>query len=125
MVTKIKSKIVSQIFWKKPRVGIASGFRTIRFQSARLSKIRNFVPLIIFNCEPIFHVILVLNFYVCQKTVPAIYEQKRLSLSLLCLSKFSLKVEIGSCCHHRAPPVLRRADAPGLANLRNFRNQRK
>ena len=86
----------------------------IRLQSSRFSKIHKFVPLIIFYCEPIFHVIRVLNFYICQKTVPAIFEKKRLSLSLLCLSKLSLKVENGSCCQHRAPPVLRRADAPGL-----------
>ena len=46
---------------------MASGFLTIKIQSARFSKIRKFVPLIIFNCEPIFHVIRVLNFY-CQKT---------------------------------------------------------
>ena len=95
---------------------MASGFLTIKIQSARFSKIRKFVPLIIFNCEPIFHVIRVLNIYICQKTVPAIFEKKCLSLSLLCLSKLSLKVENGSCCQHRAPPVLRRADAPGLNN---------
>ena len=111
MVTKIESEIVARIFEKKPRIGMASGFLTIRIQSARFSKIRKFVPLIIFNCEPILHVIRVLNFYICQKTVPAIYEKK---LSLLCLLKLSLKVENGSCCQHRAPPVLRRADAPGL-----------
>ena len=114
MVSKIKSEIVARIFKKKPRVGMASGFLTIRIQSARFSKIRKFVPLIIFNCEPIFHVIRVLNIYICQKTVPAIFEKKCLSLSLLCLSKLNLKVENGSCCQHRAPPVLRRADAPGL-----------
>ena len=116
MVTKIKSEIVARIFEKKPRIGMASGFLTIRIQSARFSKIRKFVPLIIFNCEPIFHVIRVLSFYICQKTVPANYEEKRLSLSLLFLSKLSLKVENGSCCQHRAPPVLRRADAPGLTD---------
>ena len=80
-------------FNKKPRVGMASGFLTINIQSARFSKIRKFVPLIIFNCEPIFHVIRVLNFYVCQKTVPTIFEKKRLSVSVLCLSKFCSKVE--------------------------------
>ena len=116
MLKKIKSKIVARIFEKKPRIGMTYGFLTIRIQSARFSKIRKFVPLIIFNFEPIFHVIRVLNFYICQKTVPAFYEKKRLSLSLLCLSKISLKVENGSCCQHRAPPVLRRADAPGLIN---------
>ena len=114
MVTNIKSEFVARIFMKKPRVGMASGFLTIRIQSARFSKIRKFVPLIIFNCEPIFHVIRVLHIYICQKTVPAIFEKKCLSLSLLCLSKLGLKVENGSCCQHRAPPVLRRADAPGL-----------
>ena len=114
MVTKIKSEIVAPIFEKKPRVGMASGFVTIRIQSARFSEIRKFVPLIIFNCEPIFHVIRVLNFYDCQKTVPAFFVKKRLSLSLLCLSKLNLKVENGSCCQHRAPPVLRKAGAPGL-----------
>ena len=122
MVTKIKSEIVARIFEKTPRISMASWFLTIRIQSARFSKIRKFVPLIIFNCEPIFHFIRVLNFYICQKTVPAIYEEKRLSLSLLCLSKLSLKVEYGSCCQHRAPPVLRRADALGLilVNLKRF-----
>ena len=114
MVTKIESEIVDRIFEKKPRVGMTSGFLTIRIQSARFSKIRKFVPLIISYCEPIFHVIRVLNFYVCQKTVPVIFEEKCLSLPLLCLSKLSLKVENGSCCQHRAPPVLRRAGAPGL-----------
>ena len=114
MVTKIKSEIVSRIFKKKPRVGMAYGFLTIRIQSARFSKIRKFVPLIIFNCEPIFHVIRVLNIYICQKTVPAIFEKKCLSLSLLCLSELSLKVENGHAVQHLAPPVLRRAGAPGL-----------
>ena len=104
MVTKIKSEIVVRIFEKKPRVGMASGFLTIRIKIARFSKIRKFVPLIIFNCEAIFHVVRVLNFYVCQKTVPAIFERKRLSLSLLCLSKLSLKVENGRfCCEKLAP----------------------
>ena len=117
MVTKIKSEIVARIFEKKPRIGMTSGFLTIRIQSARFFKIRKFVPLIIFNCEPIFHVIRVLNSHVCQKTVPAIFEKNRVSLSLLCLSKLSLKVENGSCCQHRAPPVLRRADAPGLRGI--------
>ena len=114
MVTKIKSEIVARIFEKKPRIGMTSGFLTIRIQSARFSKIRKFVPLIIFNCEPIFHVIRVLNFYICQKTVPAIFEKKCLSLSLLCLSKSILKVENGHAVQHLAPPVLRRAGAPGL-----------
>ena len=117
MVTNVKSEIVARIFKKKPRVGMASGFLTIRVQSSRFSKIRKFVPLIIFNCEPIFHVIRVLNFYVCQKTVPAIFEKNRLSLSLLCLSKLSLKVENGHPVQHRAPPVLRRAGAPGLSSV--------
>ena len=114
MVTKIKSVIVARIFEKTPRVGMASWFLTIRIQSASFSQIRIFVPLIIFHCQPIFNVIRVLNLYVCKKTVPAIFVKKRLSLSLLCLSKLSLKVENGSCCQHRAPPVLRRAGASGL-----------
>ena len=117
MVTKIKSEIVARIFEEKPRIGAASGLLTIRIQSARFSKIRKFMPLIIFNCAPIVHVIRVLNYYICQKTVLAIYERKRLSLSLLCLSKLSLKVENGSCCQHPAPPVLRRADATGLRSI--------
>ena len=115
MVTKIKSEIVARIFEEKPRIGAASGLLTIRIQSARFSKIRKFMPLIIFNCAPIVHVIRVLNFYICQKTVPAIYEKKCLSISLLCLSKFILKVENGHTVQHPAPPVLRRAGAPGLS----------
>ena len=74
MVTKIKSEIVARIFEKKLRIGIASEYLTIRIESARFSKIRKFVPLIIFNCEAIFHVIRVLNCYVRKKTVPAIFE---------------------------------------------------
>ena len=74
MVTKIKSEIVARIFEKKLRIGIASEYLTIRIESARFSKIRKFVLLIIFNCEPFFHVIRVLNCYVCKKTVPAIFE---------------------------------------------------
>ena len=105
MVTKIKPEIVTRIFENKPRVGLASEFLTIRIQSARFSEIRKFVPLIIFNCEPIFYVIRVLNFKVCQKMVPAIFEKRRLSLSLLGLSKLSLKVESG----------LPAAGAPGVA----------
>ena len=92
MVTKIKSEIVARIFKKKPRVGMASGFLTIRIQSARFSKIRKFVPLIIFNCEPIFHVIRVLNFYVCQKTVPAIFEKK----AFVAITSVSLKIKLES-----------------------------
>ena len=67
-----------------------------------------------FYCEPIFDVIRISNSCVYQKTLPAIFEKKRLSLSLLCLSKFILKVENGHTVQHPAPPVLRRAGAPGL-----------
>ena len=114
MVTMIKSEIVARTFKKKPRVGIEFGFLTIRTQSASFSKIRKFVPLIILNCEPIFQVIRVLNCHVGQKTVPAFFGKKGLSLSFLRLSKLSLKVENGSRYQHLALPVLRRAGAPGL-----------
>ena len=63
-------------FWEKPRVGMASGFLTIKIQSARFSKIRKFVPLIIFDCEPIFHVIRVLNF-LCRSKNGARYFWKK------------------------------------------------
>ena len=119
--TWFESENVARIFHKTNRVIFASVSLTIRLQSSRFSKIHQFVPLIIFYCEPIFHVIRDSNSHVCQKTVPAIFEKKRLSLSLLCLSKLSLKVENGSCCQHRAPPVLRRAGAPGLIKLVKIR----
>ena len=45
MVTNIKSEIVAQIFEKKPRIGMASGFLTIRIKIVRFTKIRKFVPL--------------------------------------------------------------------------------
>ena len=102
--TWFESENVARIFHKTNRVIYDSVSLTIRLQSSRFSKIHQFVPLIIFYCEPIFHVIRVSNSHVCQKTVPAIFEKKRLSLSLLWLSKLSLKVENGSCCQHRAPP---------------------
>ena len=57
-----------------------------------------------FYCEPIFDVIRISNSCVYQKTLPAIFEKKRLSLSLLCLSKFILKVENGHAVQHLAPP---------------------
>ena len=66
---------------------------TIRVQSSRFSKIQKFVPLIFFNCEPIFYFIRGLKSWVCQKVLPAIFERKRVSLSFRCLSKLSL-VEI-------------------------------
>ena len=40
------------------------------------------MPLIIYNCEPIFHVIHILNTCVYQKTVPAFFEST-LSLYLI------------------------------------------
>ena len=113
--TWFESENVARIFHKTNRVISASVSLTIRLQSSRFSKIHKFVPLIIFYCEPIFHVIRVSNSHVCQKTVPAIFEKKRLSLSLLWLSKLSLKVENGHAVQHLAPPVLRRAGAPGLS----------
>ena len=57
-----------------------------------------------FYCEPIFDVFRISNSCVYQKTLPAIFEKKRLSLSLLCLSKFILKVENGHAVQHLAPP---------------------
>ena len=102
--TWFESENVARIFHKTNRVINDSVSLTIRLQSSRFSKIHKFVPLIIFYCELIFHVIRVLNSHVCHKTVPAIFEKNRVSLSLLYLSKFSLKVENGSCCQHRAPP---------------------
>ena len=100
MVTKIKSEIVARIFEKKPRVGMASWFLTIRIQNARFSEIQKSVPLIILNCETILHVIRVLNFYVCQKTVPDIFEGKRLLLSLLAGSASTGRPR---CCEELAP----------------------
>ena len=90
MVTKIKSEIVARIFEKKPRVGMRSGFLTIRIQSAKFSKIRKIKPLIIFNCEPIFHTIRVLNIYVFQKTVPVIFEKK----AFVAITSMSLKIKL-------------------------------
>ena len=107
MVTKIKSEIVARIFKRKPRVGMASGFLTIRIQSARFSKIRKFVPLIIFNCEPIFHVIRVLNIYICQKTVPAIFEKK----VFVAITSVSLRIKLESRKWPRCPAPA----APGVA----------
>ena len=75
------------------------------------------MPQIYFYYESIFNIIRVLNSCICQKTAPPVFEKKRLSLSLLCLSKLSLKVENGSCCKHQAPPLLRRAGAPGLISF--------
>ena len=72
------------------------------------------MPSIYFHSESIFHVIRVLKSCICQKTAPAIFEKKRFSLSLLCLSKSMLKVENGHAVQHPAPPVLRRAGAQGL-----------
>ena len=112
--TWFESENVARIFHKTNRVIFASVSLTISLQSSRFSKIDQFVPLIIFYCEPIFHVIRVLNIYICQKTVPAIFEKKCLSLSLLCLSKSMLKVENGHAVQHPAPPVLRRAGGQGL-----------
>ena len=86
----------------------------IRLQSSRFSKIQKFVPLIFSHCEPILNIIRVSNSCVYQKTLPAVFEKKRLSLSLLGLSELILKVENGHTVHHPAPPVLRRAGAPGL-----------
>ena len=48
------------------------------------------MPLIFFYCEPIFDVIRISNSCVYQKTLPAIFEKKRLSLSLL-IYKFNTK----------------------------------
>ena len=118
--TWFESENVARIFHKTNRVIFASVSLTIRLQSSRFSKIHQFVPLIIFYSEPIFHVIRVSNSHVCQKTVPAIFEKKRLSLSLLWLSELSLKVENGHAVQHLAPPVLRRAGAPGLNSSFNF-----
>ena len=73
--SQIESENVAHIFHKTNRVIYDSVSLTIRLQSSRFSKIHKFVPLIIFYCEPIFHVIRVLNSYVCQKTVPAIFEK--------------------------------------------------
>ena len=109
MVTKIKSEIVARIFKRKPRVGKASGFLTIRIQSARFSKIRKFVPLIIFNCEPIFHVIRVSNSHVCQKTVPAIFEKK----AFVAITSVALKIKLESRKWPRCPAP----GAPGLKNI--------
>ena len=75
------------------------------------------MPLIYFYYESIFHVIFVLNSCICQKTAPPVFEKNRLSLSLLCLSKSMLKVENGHPVQHPAPPVLRRAGAPGLSSV--------
>ena len=86
----------------------------IRLQSSRFSKIQKFVPLIFSHCEPILNIIRVSNSCVYQKTLPAVFEKKRLSLSLLGLSELILKVENGHTVQHPAPPVLRRAGAPGL-----------
>ena len=113
MVTKIKSEIVARIFEKKPRIGMAPGFLTIKIQSARFSKIRKFVPLIIFNCEPIFHVIRVLNFYICQKTVPAIFEKK----PCVDITSVSLKIHLES----RKWPHCPAPGAPGVAKSRRSR----
>ena len=86
----------------------------IRLQSSRFSKIQKFVPLIFSHCEPILNIIRVSNSCVYQKTLPAVFEKKRLSLSLLGLSELILKVENGHTVQQPAPPVLRRAGAPGL-----------
>ena len=99
---------------EKPCVALNFDCLIIRFQSSRLSKIWKFVPLIFFYCDSIFYVIRVSNTCVYQKTLPAVFEKKRLSLSLLCLSKWSLKVENEHPVQHLAPPVLRTAGAPGL-----------
>ena len=112
---------VARIFHKPNRVIYDSVSLTIRLQSSRFSKIHKFVPLIIFYCEPISHVIRVLDSHVYQKTVPAIFEKNRVSLSLLCLSKFILKVENGHTVQHPAPPVLRRAGAQGLIYIFNMK----
>ena len=89
----------------------------IRLQSSRFSKIQKFVPLIFSHCEPILNIIRVSNSCVYQKTLPAVFEKKRLSLSLLGLSELILKVENGHTVQQPAPPVLRRAGAPGLRNV--------
>ena len=52
--------------------------------------------------------------------MPAIFGKERFSLSLLCRSKFSLKVENGSRCQHLAPPLLRIAGAPELMKALSF-----
>ena len=96
----------------------------IRLQSSRFSKIQKFVPLIFSHCEPILNIIRVSNSCVYQKTLPAVFEKKRLSLSLLGLSELILKVENGHTVQQPAPPVLRRAGAPGLT-LKNFLTHKK
>ena len=93
MITKIKSEIVARIFEKKPRVGMASGLIRIRIQSLRFSKIRKFVPLIIFNCEPIFHVIIhELSSCVYQKTLLAFFRKK----AFVPITSVSLKMNLES-----------------------------
>ena len=54
------------------------------------------------------------NTCVFQKTLPAIFEERCLSVSLLCLSKLSLKVKNGHTVQYLGLPVLRRAGALGL-----------
>ena len=65
------------------------------------------MPLIIFNYQPIFHVIRVLNFYVGQKTVPAIFEKK----AYVAITSVSLKIELES----RKWQLLPGPGAPGLS----------
>ena len=53
----------------------------------------------------------------CQRTLLAILEKICLSLSLLCLSKWSLKIKNGHPVQLFAPPVLQKAGALGLIGL--------
>ena len=95
MVARVKSEIVVSIFEKKPHVCIASGFLTISIQNCELAtfyKILKFVPLIIYNCEPIFHFIRVLNFTSVRKRCPLFLEKKTLGA----ITSVSLQIKLES-----------------------------
>ena len=109
-------KSLSAFFSRNHYVSITLRCLTMGLQTSRFSKNRKFVPLIYFKCELIFHIIHVSNSWVCQKTLPAIFEKKRLLLSLLWLSKWSLFVENGH-------PVLR-PGAPGVEKSWRLRVKR-
>ena len=67
------------------------------------------MPLIYFNNESIFHVIRVLNSYVCQKTAPAIFEKK----AFVTITTVSLTIHLES----RKWPPCPVPGAPGLMQL--------
>ena len=106
-----ESENVARIVHKTNRVIYDSVSLTIRVQSLKFPKIRKFVPLIIFICETIFHVIRVLNFYIGQKRCPLFMKKV-----LVAITSVSLKIKHKS----RKWQLLPAPGAPGLKNNVSF-----